>query len=74
MARGSERYHAWIPTERAVVGEPVRLIDDFLGAPLDAAGFSIGWTVHTVWPGPRLAAYAKERSRDYTRTRKASDV
>lgn len=74
LERGRERYHAWIDSRKAVVGEPVAILDACLGAPLDDRGFSVGWTVHTVWPGPRLGSYAQERSRDHTRTRKASDV
>lgn len=56
---------AWIREKAAVIGNIVELIDDARRSP--------GWRV--ISAGNRLPeAYLRERSRDYLRTRRASDI
>ena len=57
---------SWIPTKIAKVGNTVRLKDD-------EGNWTAGWKVaktYATMPSPDV----NERSRDYTRTREASDI
>ena len=55
-------YVAWIPKKKAVVGKWLRI-----------DGMSGNWRVEEIWATQQTAS-ATERSRDYLRTRDASDV
>ena len=55
----------WIPTEKAVLGKPIRLKID--------GKWSSGWVVN-VFGGTLPAKYVEEHERDFRNQRKASDV
>jgi hypothetical protein len=65
LGKNSRYQVAWIREKKAFVGNIVELIDDDRHDP--------GWRV--ISAGNRLSEeYLRERSRDYLRTRKASDI
>lgn len=59
---GVEVYHCWLPNKYAVVGTCV-----------DIDGVGDGWTVVAVY-NELPTAVVVERSQDYKRTRRASDI
>ena len=65
LARGKARQMAWLPEKFAVAGRFLRLTD--------AGSSEDGWQVTGV--GAQMAEETvRERSQDYKRTRRASDV
>jgi hypothetical protein len=68
LQRGVETLVTWMPEEFAEVGKCLRLKQERQDE------WSEGWTVTAVF-NPRLPSdYVNERSRDYTKTRKATDI
>ena len=65
LVRGSCRKVVWIPTVFAVKGENVSISD---------SSGTEDWTVDFVYGGPVSYSEANERSQDYKRTRRESDV
>ena len=65
MTRGNERYNAWIPSEKGLVGNTVDLKMD--------GEWSLGWTVAEAFD-KMPSDYVRERSADYKTQRRASDV
>jgi hypothetical protein len=57
---------SWLPAEFAHVGNIVKLRDD-------KGHWEDGWKIIAVGP-PLASEYVAERARDFTRTRKASDI
>ena len=67
LGRGSERDKAWIPKECAEVGLTIKVKEN--------GDWSEGWIVLESYPEAVVDwAYLNERSQDYKRTRRASDV
>ena len=65
LGKKSRYQVAWIRENAAYIGNVIELVDDDRRDP--------GWRV--ISAGNRLRAdYLRERSRDYLRTRKASDI
>lgn len=67
LKRGNTHQISWIPHTEAFLG---RIVDLKEGNTWD-----LGWKVVNIYPGATFEyEYIAERSRDYTRTRKASDI
>lgn len=67
LQKGSAVQTSWIPQEIAQVGRDVKLKED--------GEWNVGWRVLEAYTNtPRSWEEVSERSQDYKRTRKASDV
>lgn len=65
LKRGNERYTAWIPSKFAIVGDYIKYLENRI--------WSDGWRVEEVYNQlPSNVVF--ERSQDYKKTRKASDI
>lgn len=67
LVKGDRTQVSWLPSKFATVGRVVKLSDGRTGA------WDDGWVVEETYSAMETAE-ANERSRDHTRTRKASDV
>lgn len=56
------KYHCWLPKKYATIGNVIRI-----------DGFDHNWTVADAWT-ELPTAVVLERSQDYKKTRKASDI
>lgn len=61
MKKGTRRSVVWVPEKYAVLGKVVKLIEED------------GWEIIEVY-NTRPSAEVNERSQDYKKTRKASDI
>ena len=67
LHRGDARQISWLPEQYAVAGGHVKLKDG-------KGVWDDGWKVHEVYAPTRTLEEVRERSQDYKKTRKASDV
>lgn len=65
LCRGNTKYSAWIPTKYAVLNEFISI--------KDKGNWEDGWKVIAVY-GTLPTETVLERSQDYKKTRKASDI
>ena len=62
LRKGSTEQTSWIPSKFAIIGKFVKLNGDN------------GWEITAVGMENRSSDYVDDRSQDYKRTRKASDI
>lgn len=68
LQKGDTHQVTWLPKKFAVEGRIVKLYDEVTDSWED------GWLVTSVGTQSFPSKYIAERSRDYTQTRKASDI
>lgn len=74
LNKGTARKVSWIPAIFAKIGRVLKLrITIQSGCLVDHGPWDDGWTVLEVWGGAEEKE-VEDRSRDYLRTRKASDI
>ena len=66
LVNGSMHQTVWLPSIFAVKGKTVAIVDDH--------GGEVNWKVEEVYGRPVAYKEVNERSQDYKRTRKESDI